>query len=526
MIELRDRLELFVDHFLIDEMSGARLRLGTPQPAGVALRFDSPWDSVHPYYVSVVRDGDACHMWYRGVIPEKLGEVGMKDGYDNEWTCYARSADGVHWEKPSLRLFEVAGTKDNNVCKAHDPPWSSNFTVNLNHRPGAPASEKFIGVAGMGVNMNCFRKGWLPREKAGLHLFFSPDGVHWTKAHDRCFFDDHTRVFDGMNQVFWSEHEQCYVLYYRQHTVADTGRIVEDSLTHRREYAKTVSRSTSRDLVNWTGRHVLDWGGRAPTDKECIYCNGLRPYLYHRAPHIYLGLATRFMQGRSALSEAQAAPLADELVAAGWQDPRKWFGDKTGSNWLRDDCNDGILLTSRGGDRVDRTFCEAFIRPGLGYEHWTSRTNHPAYGLIQTGPAELSLYVLRRYAQAHPYLERLTLRLDGFASVCAPYDGGQMLTKPFTFTGRELVLNYATGAAGSVRVEIQDDNPAHELADPEPPGKPIPGYTLDDCPEIIGDEIERVVRWKHGPDVSALAGRPIRLRFVMKDADLYSLRFR
>ncbi|MCB1125938.1 MAG: hypothetical protein KDM81_05540, partial [Verrucomicrobiae bacterium] len=56
-------------------------------------------------------------------------------------------------------------------------------------------------------------------------------------------------------------------------------------------------------------------------------------------------------------------------------------------------------------------------------------------------------------------------------------------------------------------------------------GKPLPGYTLADAVETIGDEIERVVRWKQGPDVSALAGRPVRLRFVMKDADLYALRF-
>ena len=53
----------------------------------------------------------------------------------------------------------------------------------------------------------------------------------------------------------------------------------------------------------------------------------------------------------------------------------------------------------------------------------------------------------------------------------------------------------------------------------------IPGYTLDDCPEIIGDEIERRVAWKQGADVSRLAGQPVRLRFVMKDADLFALQF-
>ena len=76
-------------------------------------------------------------------------------------------------------------------------------------------------------------------------------------------------------------------------------------------------------------------------------------------------------------------------------------------------------------------------------------------------------------------------------------------------------MNYSTSAVGSVRVELQDQD-----------GNPIAGYTLADCPEIYGDAIEEVVQWKGGADVSALAGQTVRLRFVMKDADLYALRFR
>ena len=57
-------------------------------------------------------------------------------------------------------------------------------------------------------------------------------------------------------------------------------------------------------------------------------------------------------------------------------------------------------------------------------------------------------------------------------------------------------------------------------------GRPIPGFTLADCPEIYGDQLEWVVAWKGGADVSRLAGTTVRLRFVLKDADLYSIRFR
>ena len=54
----------------------------------------------------------------------------------------------------------------------------------------------------------------------------------------------------------------------------------------------------------------------------------------------------------------------------------------------------------------------------------------------------------------------------------------------------------------------------------------IDGFALDDCIEILGDDLERVVRWSDGKDLGRLSGVPLRLRFVLKDADLYALQFR
>ncbi|HOF41741.1 MAG TPA: hypothetical protein PLD73_16855, partial [Candidatus Hydrogenedentes bacterium] len=179
------------------------------------------------------------------------------------------------------------------------------------------------------------------------------------------------------------------------------------------------------------------------------------------------------------------------------------------------DCSDTVFMSSRGGSVYDRTFMEGFVRPGFGLDNWTSRTNYTTYGLIPTGPATMSLYIQRNYAQPSQYLQRLELRIDGFASVHAGYGGGELITKALTFAGNELEINFATSAAGSLWAELQ-----------QPDGTPIPGFTLDDCDELIGDQIDRVVTWKGSGDVSALVGTPIRLRFVMKDADLYALRFR
>jgi len=58
-----------------------------------------------------------------------------------------------------------------------------------------------------------------------------------------------------------------------------------------------------------------------------------------------------------------------------------------------------------------------------------------------------------------------------------------------------------------------------------PDGKPLEGYTFADCQELIGNEIDRVVVWKGKSDLESLAGKPVRLRFQLKDADVYALQF-
>ena len=124
------------------------------------------------------------------------------------------------------------------------------------------------------------------------------------------------------------------------------------------------------------------------------------------------------------------------------------------------------------------------------------------------------MYVQRNYGQQTHYLERMTFRTDGFVAVHGDYRGGELITKPFTFAGNELRLNLSSSAAGGVSVEIQDAG-----------GKPIPGFTLGECIELNTDDLSRVVSWKSGSNVSSLSGKPVRLRFRLKDADLFALQF-
>ena len=92
--------------------------------------------------------------------------------------------------------------------------------------------------------------------------------------------------------------------------------------------------------------------------------------------------------------------------------------------------------------------------------------------------------------------------------------GGELITNPIRFSGKTLSLNFASSAAGDIRVEMQDAA-----------SKPLPGYTLDDCDEMFGDTIQRHVTWKTNADLSAIEGQTVRIRFVLRDVDLYSFQF-
>ncbi len=451
--------QLFLDDYIIGEMEGVAQRLHHPVNEGPVLYFDKPWEGNFSAYCTIIKDGPYYKAYYRGVR-----EAGH-DGNDAETTCIALSTDGIHWTKPNLGLFEVDGSKANNVILAHAAPVTHNFSPFIDKNPDARPDERYKALGGT--------------KSSGLMAYTSPDGIHWTRVQDDPVFTQ--GVFDSQNVAFWSESEQRYVCYFR--TWTDGGFS---------EYKgfRSVSRTTSRDFIHWTDPVKMEFGD---TPYEHLYTQQTSPYF--RAPQIYVAIGARFMPNRQVLTDAQAEALDVNP---------KYFKD----------CSDAFLMTSRGGNQYDRTFMESYITPGIGLQNWVSRSNYPALNVVQTGETEMSIYVNENYAQPTAHLKRYTMRLDGFASVEADYEAGFLVTRPFIFEGKELEINYSTSAAGGVQVEIQDVD-----------GKPIPGYTLENCPEIIGNEISRIVAWKDNPDVSPLTGKTVRLKFVLKDADLYSFKF-
>ncbi len=414
-LEIASKLQLFVDRELIGALRGLELRLHAP------VQQPLPKSPLKGDYLTVIKQGDTYRAYYRGDDPSYAGR--RYSGHPGEITCYAESRDGHEWTFPRLGLFEVNGTRENNVILAGQPPFSHNFSPFLDPRPDVAPSERFKALAG--------HPGYQRKIKAGgLWAFVSADGVRWRKRDDGPaipYDPSWSHAFDSQNVSFWSEAEGQYVCYFRtwapyRGNLLPIPRAQSPENPARNLEAvhggdlRTISRTTSPDFRRWSAPVAMN----PNLPGEHLYTNQTHPYF--RAPHIYIALPTRYIAGRI------GAEKADPMLGS----------------------TDILFMTSRAGSTVfDRLFPEAFLRPGLDPQRWESRGNYVALNVAPTGGAEMSIYHSR---SGHRY----TLRTDGFVSVRAGAAEGELTTKPLRFAGRELVLNVSTSAAGSVRVEIQD----------------------------------------------------------------------
>ena len=306
-------------------------------------------------------------------------------------------------------------------------------------------------------------------------------------------YQDVHGAFDSQNLAFWDTVRGEYRIYIRDFHKYDGGRGMRD-----------IKTATSPDFVHWTDAVWLDYGD-AP--HEQLYTNQVQPY--YRAPHIYVGFPTRYV-------ERSWGPAIEQLPELEHRRRRAAVNERYGTA-----LTEGLFMTSRDG-RTFKRWGEAFIPPGPQLQgNWAYGDNYQCRGMFETpsslsgAPPEISFLAEEgAWRGKSKRLRRYSMRIDGFVSLHGPRAGATVTTKPLTFQGDTLTLNVASSAAGSVKVEIREAS-----------GEPMDGFSLNDCYEIVGDELERTVLWRQGPNVGALAGRPVRLHFALCDADLYSLQF-
>ena len=430
-IDIGSRLELFVDNHLIDEIKGdIHRQLIKPEPKEVVFETGELWEGNTSGYYTVFQDGDLYRMIYRGWQHDEKMKAAHK-----EVTCYAESKDGIHWEKPKLRLFNWNGSKENNIVWLS--PGTHNFTAFRDDNPKAPAESRYKAFGGVGS----FGGGLVP--------FQSPDCTHWKLTQKKPVITN--GAFDSQNLAFWDTDRKEYRAYWRYF-----GNGV-----------RAIRTATSKDFIHWKNEADLTYHEGTPT--EHLYTNAIQKYF--RAPHLFIGFPTRY------------EPKSQQV--------------------------EPILMTSRDGTLFHR-YADPVIPRSAPRDRNHNRSNYMVWGMFQLPgkPNEISVYGTENYYERTPgRVRRFAYRVDGFVALRGGAEGGQMTTKPLQFKGQQLLLNYVVNPAGTLTVEAFDKT----------------GNVIGKSKPLSGDAVDAPINWIQKPDLST---GNIQLRFNVKNADVYSLRFK
>lgn len=464
-IDVADRKQLFIDERFIEASKEIALHMNPPQKLGPVLIPEMLWELNFGFCASVIEHEGLFKLFYRCETPDEGAMV-----------CLATSRDGLKWERPVLGLHEYAGSKDNNiVCKG-----VGEAVVFLD--PHGAAEERF--------KMIVMRK-WPDPTESGLYCDTSPDGLHWKSG---------PRVLDlgpdTANQAAWDHQRGKYVAYVRKwDRFRKVGRIETDDIMKPWPY-----KSLGEDAYFIWGKNKIPVPSKEmPTAFGYDEQDPVVSDHYNAAAVEYPWAQSAYFMFPSAYMHHPAPPENDGLL-------------------------DIQLALSRDGVEFHRLDRSPYVALGLEGEV-DSKCQYMAVGMLRTGDYIYQYYggysvshgrhdEARKEKRTQGSLCAVRQRLDGFVSADAAYTGGELLTPPIEFVGSRLALNINASAMGACQVGILDDE-----------GEPIPGFGAETCDMIHGNHAAKTVSWEGKSDVSALAGRDIRLHFIMRAAKLYAFQF-
>jgi hypothetical protein len=250
----------------------------------------------------------------------------------------------------------------------------------------------------------------------------------------------------------------------------------------RLEGHRSVGRTESTDFETWTAPELVYTP--TPEDRQRgwqFYGMSVTPY-----QGLYVGLVWIFpATGASADWKADTPVTWPELTVS--RDSKAWRRVAFGQPFLP-------------------------LGPAGSFDHRQIRT---ASSLVVLDDRILLFYAgsPQPHVKEHNYdIGLATLRLDGFVAMAAGANEGVLLTQPLRFGAGKLRINAAVQPGGYVKAEL--------LAARE--DRPLPGCDAGRCQAFQGDAVNGGLTWAGQAAVPAAPPDGARIRFLLKQARLYS----
>ena len=298
---------------------------------------------------------------------------------------------------------------------------------------------------------------------------FSSDGTHWNNYEQNPVIPEYC---DKIPVVVFDPKLKKYVMFSRLGV------------------ARRVSRCESEDFIHWGPRRLV-FAADAGDGPDCqIYGMGVGIY-----EGIYVGMPEMYHAGTNERIDLQLVFSRDGIHWSRTGDRVAFLANGPEGSW-----DSGVIFVASNpvvlDDRILLYYC------GTQGDHSRNRNR-------------LSWEEVQRYYWVG--IGVATLRRDGWVSLDAGPNGGNLLTKPLQIpapggdnTAPKLFFN-TNAFTGDINVALVDSD-----------GKPIPGFTKSE--NLHGDLLRGEIKWP-GKTLTELAGRKVRLKIQATMAKLYSFWF-
>lgn len=488
---LKTNIQFIFDDYIIEDKYGLKRVIGPVEKYAenpLKIDTDKPWElNSSTWRGTILRHilFDPTEKLYKGWYLIYRREPGIETGY-NYSTLYAESKDGIIWKKPELDFFQFNGLKTN-IILHKDDGTALLEDIYLDTLSGN-SSQRFVALVKMtppGDSMRC------------LVRMFSPDGKRWSFAPDPVLFRG---ASDGSYSIIYNPDKAIWMLYRRPPTQALVNN-KDDGFYVDRNTKRRFSLAISKDMKQWTYPRnivVLDELDDLPVTQvgnnmdidwaTVIRYQGIYFGFLHLMDNLTISVPRRnhLMWSRDGFDWDR---LSQRPCFIENGEPGEWDAGSIGSISVIP-AGHQIKIYYSGGNTPQ------------GFYGREGETNIP--GFSGTGLAFIGK--------------------DRFIGLQAGPEGGFLLTRQFILEGNRIGINFRSGLQNpppvlgtQIRAELLQPAADHTMA------LPYPGFSMKDCDVItVNESFYQTISWKGISDLSELKGKPVFIRFYLRNTTLYT----